>query len=44
MLKKLAEATYFLLAVVFGLIFGVLALLGILYSIPKIKAKVDYYD
>lgn len=44
MVNKVISAFSFLLAVVFGLVLGAAALLGILYSIPKVTEKLDYYD
>jgi hypothetical protein len=44
MINKIKGVASFLLAVVFGLVFGVAALLGILYSIPAITGRSNHYD
>jgi hypothetical protein len=44
MVNKILSGFAFLAAVALGLILGTAAVLGILYSIPKITGKLDYYD
>jgi hypothetical protein len=44
MVNRIFSAFSFLLAVVIGLFLGAAGLLGILYSIPKVIEKLDYYD
>jgi len=38
------NVVYFVLAIVLGLLSGGIMVLGILYSIPKVTEKLEYYD
>ena len=44
MVNKLVSAAAFLISVFVGLVAGTVILLGILYSIPKVTEKLEYYD
>jgi hypothetical protein len=44
MINKLLNVVYFVLAIVLGLLSGGIMVLGILYSIPKVTEKLEYYD
>jgi hypothetical protein len=44
MINKLLNFVYFVLAIVLGLLSGGIMVLGIIYSIPKVTEKLEYYD
>lgn len=44
MINKLLSVVYFVLAVILGLLSGGIMIMGILYSIPKVTKKLEYYD